>query len=267
MKYPLLLILAFCYACQPPVQPPVQTVQTVRTITSLAPSTTANTRPQDSIPCPGKMLENALDTIPTDLYSPKIRGNVCGWWMPKDTITPNGNFVRYLISKDSCCLDYLFLEWGNKHFRNIENLGSLRQFHPRMNPEFIGESKQFIMMEAAASGGVPVDGWRLWLFPLSKDAHFEVYDAICSEAIDFKSLTILRSTDDNNSDNPGLELYNILTKRSKPIKLKNRILHDPPAGAIDSVSITPRKFFLRIETYDKNDKIGFETISFANDLK
>jgi len=262
MNYTPLLILAFCYACQP-VQPPVQTVRTSPT----PDTTTANIRPQDSIPCPGEMIENPTDTIPPNLYSPKVRFDFCGWYMPKDTVTPDGNYIHYLISNDSCCLDYLYLEWGNKQFRNIENLGSLRQFHPKMNPYYVMESRAYLFLEGSASGGIPIVGWSLWLFPLASGQKSEVFTTVAPDAYDLKSLTIVREVDYRRPDFPALEAFNIRTKRSKQIHLKNKISTISPTWAIDSISITPRSIFILLETLDKKGEIVLEKVFLPNDIK
>lgn len=255
MKYPLLLIVTFLYACQP-FQPPAQTVNT-----SVLQNTTVIAS-QDTIPCPGEMLENSTDTIPPNLYSPKIRYNFCGWWMPEDTVTPNGNFIHYLISKDSCCLDYLYLEWGNKQFRNIENLGTLRQYHPKMNPEYVGESEKYLFFESSDISGMPATGWNIWIFPLNADSRSEVFTTISRDAFDLKSLTIVREVVENRTDFNVIQAYNIKTKRVKHILLKSELDSASPAWSLDSISITPQTIFVRIRTRDT-----LESIFLQNDIK
>lgn len=259
MKY-FTIILAIV-ACQSPQAPENQKI----IITQKSPELAAINR--DSIPCPETMLENPTDTIPPNLYAPKTRYDFCGWWMPEDTITPNGNFVNYMISNDTCCRDYLYLAWGNKQFRGLENLGPLRRFHPKMNPEYIGESKEYLFLESAASGGMPIVGWSLWLFPLTKAGKYEVYTTIAPEAFDLKSLTILREIEENRDDFYALEAYNIRTKRTKQIRFKNKLGSASPAWAIDSVSITPKSIFVRVETLNKRDEIVLENIFLPNDIK
>lgn len=258
MKHFLALSALLC-AChsqpQPAKQQPLET--------AVAPQV----QEKSSIICPGDMREPTTDSIPTDLFAPGNRENVCGWWMPEDTTTPKGSFVKYLISNDSCCLDNLYIRWGTAKIQNIEALSPLRQFHPRMTPCYVGESDKYLFMESAASGGLPTIGWNLWLFPLESGRHSEVYATAAPEAYDLKSLTIIREVEENRTGHNFLEAYNIRTHRVKPIRLKNRIMTDLPHLAIDSVSVTPKTIFLRVETYDKNDKPVDEVVILPNDIK
>ena len=105
---------------------------------------------QDTVICPGEMRERQVDRIPADLFAPKDRKLACGdygWYLPDDTVTPMGTFVKYLISNDTCCREYLYLNWGNAKFHRTENLGELRQFHPKTNPRYTGETDQYLFLE------------------------------------------------------------------------------------------------------------------------
>ena len=248
--------LLFLSACQnPPAPPPEQ------------PAVHPVSPPADTIRCPGDLLETDTDTVPPGLFSPGRRHDICGWWMPEDTVTPRGNSVRYLISNDTCCRDYLYLEWGNRQFRNVDNLGCLRQFHPKMNPEYAGESKEYLFFESAGSGGLPVVAWTFWLFPLRPNGHGKAYNTVAPEAYDPKSLTIVREVENGRTDYHFVEAYNIRTGRVKPIRFKNRLSTACPAWAVDSVSITPRTIFLRMEVLDRHDEIITETVVLPNDIK
>ena len=225
---------------------------------------------QDSVICPGEMQQTWPDSIPTDLFAPKNRELVCGsygWYMPDDTITPSGNFVKYLISNDTCCRGYLYLNWGNSKFHQTENLGELRQFHPKMNPWYVGENDQYLFLEGAGSGGLPVIVWLLWVFPLNPNERYRSYETIGPETYDLESMTLLREVEENATDYLALEVYNMRTSRVKPIRLRKRILQDAPPLHIDSVAITPRTIFLRIEGYDKNGKEVQEVVILPNDIK
>ncbi len=254
MKYffAVLTILSACNSKQTPVN---------QTTTIMQPQASTVTN-VDSIPCPGEMLENPSDTIPPNLYSPKIRYNFCGWWMPEDTITPKGNFVHYLISNDDCCLDYLYLEWGNKQFRNLENLGTLRRFHPNMNPKYLGESQEYLFFESSDISGMPATGWNLWLFPLSAGNHSGVFTTISPKAFDLRSLTIVQEVLENRTDYNVIEAYNIKTKQVKHIHLKSKLSSASPAWSLDSISITPQTIFIQIWTIDT-----LENFFLPNDIK
>ena len=225
---------------------------------------------QDSVICPGEMEQIWPDSIPADLFAPKNRKLVCGsygWYMPDDTITPSGNFVKYLISNDTCCRDYLYLNWGNSHFHQTENLGELRQFHPKMNPRYVGENDQYLFLEGAGSGGLPVIAWLLWVFPLNQNERYGRYETIGPETYDLKSMTILRAVEKNATDYLAIEAYNIRTSHVKPIRLRKRIRKDAPTWDIDSVAITPQSIFLRIEGYDNKGQTVTETVFLPNDIK
>ncbi len=226
-------------------------------------------RPQstDTLICPDGMPENESDTIPFNLFSPKNRDDVCGWWMPEDTVTPKGNFVKYLISNDTCCRSYLYLKWGNNRFENTGNVGGFRHFNPRMTPAYIAESDQYLFLESAASGGMPSTGWNLWVLPLVPGLKSAVYTTISNQAYDLRSLTIVREIYDAPGDYPLLEAYNIRTHQIKPIKLRHRISAASASWAIDSVSITPQHIFLRIGVLNDQDDMVDETIVLPNDIK
>ena len=223
--------------------------------------------PKDTIISYRDRLNNSNDSIPVDLYAPKKRGNIDGWWMPEDEITPKGNFVKYLISRDSCCIDNLYLKWGNKRCSNLESLGCLRLFNPRMNPYFVSESDKYLFMISTADGGMPTASWNLWLFPLVSGHHSEVYSMVAPDAYDQRSMTIVREVEKNKTDYNFLEAYNITTRRVKPIMFKNRLRTIAASWAIDSISITAETIFLSVQTYDKSDRPVDETIVLPNDIK
>ncbi len=189
--------------------------------------------------------------------------------MPDDTITPSGNFVKYLISNDTCCRDYLYLNWGNAQFHQTENLGELRQFHPKMNPWYVGENDQYLFLEGAANGGLPIIGWMLWVFPLDLGLQSNSHTMVAYDAYDPKSMTIVREIDyEDKTEHYAFEAYNIRTQRVKPVRFKNRILNDIRlCMGIDSISVTPHTIFLRVNAYDKNDNEVKEVLLLPNDIK
>jgi hypothetical protein len=256
MKHFIVLSVFFC-ACQ--LSPPNQQSASLSTI--------SQTHTENPIICPGEMLEPPTDSIPTDLFAPENREDICDWRMPDDTVTAKGIFVKYLISNDTCCRDNLYIQWGNAKFQNIEALSPLRQFHPKMNPRYVGESDEYLFMESAASGGLPIVGWNFWLFPLALGRHSEVYATVAPEAYDLKSLTIIREVEVNRTEYHFLEAYNIKTQRVKPIKFKNRLSAASPTWALDSISVTPRTIFLSLEVQDDNGEIVTEKIILPNDIK
>ncbi len=227
---------------------------------------------QDTVICPGEMREMQAKSIPANLFAPRNRRLTCGdygWYMPDDTVTPKGNFVKYLISNDTCCREYLYLNWGNAKFHRTENLGELRQFHPKTNPRYTGETDQYLFLEGAANGGFPITGWLLWAFPLaSKEEDYQLYSTLDQDAYDLKSMTLLREVEKNTTDNLVIEAYNMRTKRIKPIHLPKQIRKNASSDwSIDSISVTPRTIFLQLGGYDKQGKEVKETLLLPNDIK
>lgn len=221
---------------------------------------------KDSVICPGDMQESSTDSIPPGLFAPENREDICGWRMPEDTVTVKGNFIKYLISNDSCCLDNLYIEWGNSKYRHIETFPPLRQFHPKMTPELLAETNDCLFLEGAASGGLPVIGSLLYVFPLQGNGQVEGYEMISWEAFDPNSMTLVREVE-NATERHFIEAYNIRTHKTKPFRFKNRQLCASASWAVDSVSVTPQKIFVRMSLVDDKDESIIETLVLSNDIK
>jgi hypothetical protein len=239
-------------------------------LTTVRPPATSPKIPQDSslvICADGLSDAVSSDTaIPADLFAPPNRNDICGWHMPEDTTTPAGNFVQYRISNDSCCRNFLYLRWGNKHLQNTANLGQLRQFRPRMTPEFVHESDEYLFLTGAGNGSSPPDGSKnLWLFPLQPNDSFAVVHNL---GWDRKSMTIIRYAEPYGAESPGLEAYNLRTKRIKKIDFGRRSRSVFPLSSdIDSLSITPATIFMKIWTTDAKGEALLKTIVLKNDIK
>jgi hypothetical protein len=220
--------------------------------------------PTDTIYCPDDNDSHSNYLIPDDLFAPKNREEMCdGWYMPEDMVTPNKNYIQYLISNDTCCREYLYLKWGNEHFQGLENLDQLRIFHPRMTPTFFSESKDYIIMLRAASGGWPIAGWDFLFFPLDSSLSYQEYFTISPDAFDQKSSTLIREVENNHTDEYLLEAFNIKTGHITPIKFKHKRIKDDLSWGIDSISITTKHIYLHL--YDYEDSIGRqETIFIPN---
>ena len=106
--------------------------------------------PQDSVICPDD-IERSADSIPPNLFSPKQRENICGGWIPEDTLTAGGNHIKYLITNDICCRYNLYIAWGNKYMERTEAIPALRTFHAKMIPDFLAETKEAIYLPHIAA--------------------------------------------------------------------------------------------------------------------
>ncbi len=265
MKYTFLIIIIF-FSCngQPP---PEKSAAVVSKIPMQA-------QAKDSIICPDGNVQYDLDSIPPNLISVnKSDEGVCGHWFPEDTVTPAGNYVKYLISNDSCCLSNLYVEWGNAKFKGTECLGDLRLMHPRIYPQFSAESTDYLFLESAASSGLPAVGWLLSLYPLHQGEKIHTYEIFGLGTFDLQSLTVLREIE-KPTGKYFLEAYNIKTKRTKRIQFKNSLpIYFKDRGSpndrdwgIDSISITPSIIFLRVNFEKENGHLIQEIVELKNDI-
>ena len=224
----------------------------------------AAANPIPIIICPNDNVQYGLDSIPANLISANNREDVCGNWFPRDTVTPQGNYVKYLISNDSCCLSNLYVEWGNGHFKQLQCLDDLRLFHPKVYPQWWLESPDYLFLGSAASSGLPVSGWNLSLYPLKTRQEVKTYELIDPDAFDLQSMTLLREVE-SPTVTRLLEAYNIKTGRTKPIHFRHRLDPDDYMGSIDSLSITAQVIFIRLEI-DRENGSEQEIVRLKNDI-
>ena len=87
------------------------------------------------------------------------------------------------------------------------------------------------------------------------------------DVYDLNSMTIVGALSaEKQTPDYTFEAYNLRTHRIKAIRLKNRIIDLEPIMAIDSISVTPKTIFLRVEAYDKKKRAGMETLVLTNDI-
>jgi hypothetical protein len=200
--------------------------------------------------------------IPKDLNT-FSRDSSNTYWIPKDTITLQGNFLKYYISNDSCCFNNIYLNWGNDTVNRIEIAQSVRQFRTYFTPFLAHQTIDYLILEH----GCATDCWALLFLPLN---NFETTHSI---------LNVVRYNPDNYvvicgisdymniNDHEFIEAVNIKTGRRQRIIFKNIAKAASPLYQIDSCLITDNDIYVRAILYDKkNKKDTVEVVRLKNEI-
>jgi len=201
--------------------------------------------------------------IPKDLMT-FTRKSDDTYWIPVDTITKNKSFVKYLKSKDSCCIDNLYINWGNDSVNRIFIAENVLQFRTYFTPELVAETKDYLILEH----GCATDCRAVLFLPLnnSEGAH-DISDIIKYSK---KNYTVIKAIENNAYENEHefLEAINIQTNKSKRIVFKNSGIAVRWLFMVDSCNISENEIYIRANLYDRQkDKDVVEVIRLQNDIK
>ncbi len=200
--------------------------------------------------------------IPTDIRT-FTRSTGSTYWIPKDTVTKNRNYVRYLLTKDSCCWDNIYIQWGNDTVKRIEIAQSVRQFRTYFTPEFISETKDYLIFEH----GCATSCAAVLFLPLNN--YEEVHSVLDIVKYDPVTYTVVAGLSNGDDEREFLEAINIKTGKKKRIIFK--YLGKAAAektSLVDSCNISANEIYIRANLYDeKNDKDVVEILRLQNEIK
>jgi hypothetical protein len=186
------------------------------------------------------------------------------YWIPKDTMTKNKNFIKYLKTKDSCCSDNLYINWGNDSVNRIFIAQNVLQYRTYFTPELVAETKDYLILEH----GCATDCSAVLFLPLnnSEKAH-DITDII---KYNKKNYTVIKAAEnsDNENEHEFIEAVNIKTNKAKRIIFKNSGIAARLIFLIDSCNISDNEIYIRANLYDRQqDKNVIEELRLQNDIK
>jgi hypothetical protein len=186
------------------------------------------------------------------------------YWIPADTITKNKSFVKYLKTKDSCCIDNLYINWGNDSVNRIFIAQNVLQFRTYFTPELVAETKDYLILEH----GCATDCRAVLFLPLnnSEKAH-DMADIIKYSK---KNYTVIKAIENNANENEHefIEAVNVKTNKTRRIIFKNSGIAARLIFLVDSCNISDDEIYIRAKLYDKQkDKDVVEEQRLKNDIK
>jgi len=185
------------------------------------------------------------------------------YWIPPDTITKQGNYIKYLITKDSCCYDNIYINWGNDSVNRIEIAQSIRQYRSYFTPELTHETKEYLILEH----GCATDCSALLFLPINKSE--KVHHIFGVITYNSENLTVICKVEDKlvNDEKASLEAVNIRTGKIKLIKFHHTGMAVNPVYSIDSSKVTDAEIYLRANLYDTSKNIDVvEELRVNNDI-
>jgi hypothetical protein len=184
------------------------------------------------------------------------------YWIPKDTITVHNNFLKYLVTNDSCCLNNIYINWGNDSVNRIEIAQSVRQFRSYFTPSLVHETEDYLILEHGCS----TECKAVLFLPLNN--YEKIHHILNIVKYNPKSYIVICGLLDNTnlSNHEFLVAINIKTGNQKRIIFKNTAIAANPILLIDSCNISDDEIYLRanLNVNGKNNVI--EELRLTNDI-
>jgi hypothetical protein len=210
-----------------------------------------------------KYIDRDSLIIPHDLKT-FSRDSEDTYWIPKDTTTVHKNFIKYLITNDSCCSDNIYLNWGNDSINRIEIAQYVRQCRSYFTPYLVHETSEYLILEH----GCATDCSAVLFLPLNNSEKVKSF----LDIIDYNpgNYTVIKAIDNNLEENEHefIEAVNAKTNKTKRIIFKNSGLAARLIFLVDSCNISDDEIYIRANLYDKQkDKKVVEELRLRNDIK
>ncbi len=200
--------------------------------------------------------------IPDDLIAPSRVGEHT-FSLPADTITANKNYVRYFVSRDSCCSDNVYIQWGNDAIKRMEIVPSVRAYRSYFIPRLLSESKEYLILWRGCATGCQA----LLFLPLNNhEKPRDIKNFVCYDA---NTATVVHQLENYEelTEYEFLEATHVKSGRKKRIRFKNRGIAAMPTQLIDSCRITRQSIYLRATVYDdKTQEQVTEEVELKNDF-
>lgn len=241
----LLIVMLALLACNPES----------KKVSSKEEATSAKTTPVES-------LRDSL-IIPDHLISPSRTDGQTYPVPPPDTVTARNNYVRYLISPDSCCSDNIYIQWGNDTVQRIEIVPSVRAFRSYFTPTLVNETKDYLMLWHGCATGCQA----LLFLPLNNhEKPRDISDFICYDPATATVVSVI--DDEQQTDYEFAEAVNVKTGKRKAIRFNHRGVAAIRNQIIDSCRITDKSIYVRANLYDdKLQKDVVQELELTNNFK
>jgi hypothetical protein len=190
--------------------------------------------------------------ICTTSIAQKFSKNFCNGLIPSyDTLTVNGNFVRYQSMKDS-----FIIEYGNKNFKRFLPDKYDCDIADAHMPTLRWENKNFIGLGYGC--GNPCSG--IIVLPLNSNDNIKWFMYVL--AYDFENNLIVYL---GNEDYDKLVIENLRNGKRRLINFEDSCSSAFWEYCIDSISISDKELYYRIaepNRFDKNKKLKEYRIKF-----
>jgi len=199
--------------------------------------------------------------IPDDLMT-FLRDSSNTFWIPNDTITKSGNYVKYLKTRNKYCIDNLYIKWGNDSVNRIFIAQNVLQYRSYFTPELVAETKDYLILEH----GCATDCSAVLFLPLNNSE--KVHDITDVIKYSKTNYTIIKAIDDNENEHEFIEALNIKTNKTKRIIFKYSGTAARLIFLVDSCNITNNEIYVRANLYDsEKEKDVVEIVRLKNDIK
>jgi hypothetical protein len=185
--------------------------------------------------------------------------------LPQDTITKRGNFVRYLLTEDSCCADNVYIRWGNARFSRTYIMPRVRRYRSYFTPMLRHETKDYMILWH----GCATDCRALLFLPLNKNE--EPLDIAKVVGYDPQSYTVVHGLGNPEQENyfEFLRAINVKTRKTKRIVFKHLAMAAQQRDVIDSCRIDERAIYLKatLRLAEEREENVTEIVRLPNDIR
>jgi len=184
------------------------------------------------------------------------------YFIPKDTFTIHGEFLKYLITNDSCCSDNIYLNWGNDTISRIYISACARQLRPYFTPELKWVTKDYFILERACA----TDCRAVLFFPLNNSEPVRDFQGIIG--YDPLSYTVLAELDaEQQTEFEFIRALNVKTGKTKRIVFQHSSTAAQHLFSIDSCRINADEIYIKADLLDRaTDKRIIEELKLKNDI-
>jgi len=182
--------------------------------------------------------------------------------LPQDTITKRGNFVRYLLTEDSCCADNVYIRWGNAGFSCTYIARGVRDYRSYFTPHLKHETKDYLILWHGCATGCQA----LLFLPLNKQEKLlDVEDVV---GYDPQSYTVVHGfpNPDQETDFEFLQAVNAKTRKTKRVVFRHMGRMAQRSQSVDSCRVDRQKIRINA-TLLQDEKEVAEELILPNDIQ
>jgi hypothetical protein len=185
--------------------------------------------------------------------------------LPRDTVTKRGNFVRYLLTEDSCCADNVYLRWGNARFSRTYIMPRVRRYRSYFTPMLEHETKDYLILWH----GCATDCKALLFLPLNNyEAPLDLVEVV---GYDPQSYTVVHGFGNPEQANyfEFLRAINAKTRKTKRIIFRHSAMAAQQRDVIDSCRVDKQHIYLKatLRLAEDRDEDVTEVLRLPNDIR
>ncbi len=185
--------------------------------------------------------------------------------LPYDTVTSRGNFVRYLLTDDSCCADNVYLRWGNARFSRTYIIPRVRQYRSYFTPMLAHETKDYLILEH----GCATDCGAVLFLPLNKTEQPQDIEAVVG--YDPQSYTVVHGFANFKRETAFefLQATNVRTRKTRRIVFRHPAMAALLRNVVDSCRVDKRSIYLKatLRLAEEREEQVTEEVRLPNDIQ